>query len=159
MVRKVLRGISRPSNWIPLIPILVFLVAAQVWPQNKLAIMTNALDIGAWFLIMRAYVPPFYRKLREGRSHDAADLYLLGGNLLNVSALAASRIWSLGIILAGKPAWMINHWFQSFCYLLAALSYYYYLRVPKSDTSRRYITYALAIAAVLGGIILLFTEN
>jgi hypothetical protein len=156
-VRKILRGLGHLSNWLPLLPVVIFLVMAQIMSQNRLAIIINSLDIGAWFLIVRAYGWAFYMKLRSEERHSP-ETYFLGAVLLNVTALAWTRMWSFGIILMGKPPWMINHWFQSFCYLLIALSYYYFLRIPENSDSRRYITYSLAIAVVLMGVGLAILE-
>lgn len=156
-MRRTLRGLRNLSNWVMLLPIGLFFFMVQLFPQNKLAIITNGLDIGVWILVVRAYLPPFWTALRA-REHRP-ETYLLGGVLLNSTALAMSRIWSLGIIVAGKPPWMINHWFQSFCYLLMALSYYYFLRVPKEHESRKYIAYALILGVVFFSSVLLFMEN
>src|SRR5690349_11943823 len=106
MVQKFLRGLSHASNWLALVPIFIFLVLAQTLNQNTLAIIINSLDIGVWILVMRAYVPPFWRKLRASQ-RGSPDMFMLGAVLLSSTSLAASRMWSLGIILAGKPPWMI----------------------------------------------------
>lgn len=156
MVKKALRGMLRISNWIPLIPIIVFFAMAHYLPQNRLAIVVNALDIGAWVLILRAYGPALWEKWRSDEK-VTSEIYVLSGILLYVTALAMSRIWSLAIIFSGKPAWMINHWFQSFCYLLMALSCYYFLRVPGSSVSRKYIAWALAISLTIMGAALLMS--
>ena len=157
MVRKLLQGVSRPSNWLPVFPIGFFFILALVWPQNKLALITNGMVIGAWVLILRSYVPPFVHNLRSDNEHPENNF--IGGVLLGSTAIAASRIWSIAIILAGKPAWMINHWFQSFCYMLAALSWYYLLRAPGNSKSAKYITYALIIAVAVLVLGLLITED
>lgn len=156
-MRKFLRGVGRLSNWVMVLPIVVFFYLALWLPQNRLAIITNGLVIGVWIPLVRNYLPPFWKNLRSDKSHP--ETYFLGGILLGSTAIAMSRIWSLGIIMAGKPAWMINHWFQSFCYLLAALSWYYLLRVPENKKSARYITYALITAVSVIVVGLLYLEN
>lgn len=155
-MQRFLRGLRHASNWLSLAPILIFLIMAQTLNPNTLAVVINSLDIGVWILVLRAYVPPLWRKLRESR-RGSADIYMLGAVLLSSTALAMSRLWSIGIILAGKPAWMINHWFQSFCYMLIALSYYYFLRIPGSLTSAKYIAYALAASVTIAVMIVALT--
>ncbi len=146
-MRNLLAGLKRHYNWIAFVPFLVFFVAVLVLSANTIAILINGLDIAVLTPILIAYLPIFWKKLRSDA--DPADLGLLGGLLLICVAVDVSRIWSLAIILSGKPAWMINHWFQSLCYLMVALGQFYLLRVPGSRTSRRYLSYAFCLAVVV----------
>lgn len=157
MVKKILHGLRRPSNYLWLVPIVLFFIATQVWSQNKIAILTNGLDIGVWVFILRAYLPPFISLLRK--AGDKPELGFFGGIITISTALAASRIWSLAIILMGKPAWMLNYWFQSFCYFMIAVGMFYLLRVPTSEKSGWYIVGAIVIAIVVTIFGLAFVEN
>lgn len=155
-MRKLLHGIRQPSNWFWLLPIGLFLALAHLFPQNKVAIVTNGLDIGVWLFILRAYGPPFFMQLRSDKPHPEINLF--GGILLMSTALAASRIWSQVIIMLDKPVWMLNHWFQSFCYLLVALGMFYLIKIPGYSKSRGYIMGALAIAVMVISLGLAYLE-
>jgi len=94
--------------------------------------------------LMYVLMPVWVRLLRRDR--ESPESYLFGAVILMTSAIAASRLWSLAIIVAGKPAWMINHWFQSFCYLMVGLSIFYLLSVPGYKLSMKYVMWALLVA-------------
>lgn len=156
MGSELLNVLKRLGRCIWLIPVAVFFAAVLFTPQNKLAIVINGLDIGAWIFILRGYFPPFWRLFK--RKSDSPELFFFGGVLMFSTGVALSRIWSLGIILAGKPAWMINHWFQSFCYLIVALGLFYLLRIPGSGRSGKYIAGAITIAVMVVAVFLTFWE-
>lgn len=160
-MRKALRGLRNPSNWIAILPIVIFfiLISFQIVTQNAVAIVTNGLDIGGAILLNFAMIPAWWRMLR--REGSTPEAFLFGGILLWVNALAASRIWSLAIIIGGKPLWMINHWFQSFCYLLMGISIFYLLRVPGEQGTMKikYVAYGLVLAVAFMVLFLLYVEG
>ena len=143
-MQRLLRGLRSPKSWIAVAPLLVFFISVLVLPPNTIAIITNGLDIGGWVLLMYVLMPVWVRLLRRDR--ESPESYLFGAVILMTSAIAASMLWSLAIIVAGKPAWMINHWFQSFCYLMVGLSIFYLLSVPGYKLSMKYVMWALLVA-------------
>ena len=161
-MKKVLRGIANPNNWAAIIPVIFFflIVYFQVLDNNHIAIITNGLDIGGFVLLAFAFVPVWFRVLR--RDGPSPEAYLFGGILLMAGSVAASRMWSWAIIIAGKPAWMLNHWFQSFCYLMIGVGMFYLLKIPGSNEGwrgMRYIAYGLVLATGLMVSFLLWQIN
>lgn len=160
MVKKLIRGLRKPGNWLAAVPIAFFfgIVAFNVIPPNAIAIITNGLDIGGAILINFAFLPVWVKLLR--RPHSSPEAFLFGGMLLMVNAVAASRVWSWALILADKPAWMINHWFQSFCYLMVGLGMFYLLKIPgeKGKSSVKYIAWGLVLAVAVMVLFLLHWE-
>lgn len=150
-MKRLLRGLVRPSTFLPVVLLLfvAFIVAGEFIPPNSLALLINGIFISMWIVICATYVPVLTRSLRA--DHVLLDQYHVSGVLLLWTALAASRFWSIAIILAGKPAWMVNHWFQTFCYLTAALSGFYLLQVPGvAGIGRRKSVIAMLLAVALG---------
>lgn len=158
-MQKLLRGLKSPSNWLAVIPVFIFFVAVITLPQNAIAILTNGLDIGGAVLLNFALLPAWVRMLR--RDGPSAEAYLFGGILMIVDSIAASRLWSLAIIMSGKPAWMINHWFQSFCYLMVGVGIFYLLRIPGQSYrgGYKYIAYGAALSIVVMCLFLVYLEN
>lgn len=159
-MRRLLAGLTRASSYLPLIGILmvIWAVLAQVIPQNQLAIITNGLFISGAIGINAAYGPILVASLRA--SEAKADQDFCSGLLLFVNSIAASRVWSLGIILAGKPAWMINSPIQSLCYLLAALSLLFFLKVPgRSKVGWRYTSMTLIFTVMIVSLWLAYVEG
>lgn len=160
-MRKILRGLKSPNNWLPIIPIVFFfvIVAGGIISQNSIAIITNGLDIGGTILLDFALIPVWFKLLR--RDKHAPEAFLFGGILTCVNSIAASRVWSLAIIMSGKPGWMINHWFQSFCYLMFGLGIFYLLKVPGEDGPKglRYVAYGLVLSVIVMVLFLLQVEN
>lgn len=152
-MRKFLRGLGNLNNWLALVPVLFFFVviSLEIFSRNTVAIITNGLDIGGAILLDFALIPAWIKLLR--RSREMPEAYLFGGILLIVNAVAASRVWSWGIIVSGKPEWMLNHWFQSFCYLMVGLGMFYLLKIPSDGkaglSSYRYIAYGLVAAVIV----------
>lgn len=158
-MRRLLRGLARPSTFMPVVFLLLagFGVAAQFVAQNTLAILINGLFIAVFVMIVAAYAPTLLRTLRAAEVQK--DQYLVSGILLLWGSIAASRMWSLALIMAGKPAWMINHWFQTLCYLMAAMSGFYFLQIPgASRVGYRYTTAAIIIAIAVVTVVLAFFE-
>ena len=109
-------------------------------------------------MVFAAYSPTLLRSLRA--DHELREQHLVTGILLMWGAIAASRMWSLALIMAGKPPWMINHWFQTFCYVVAAASGYYYLKIAgPSRVGYRYATMAAIGAVLITTIVLAFFET
>jgi hypothetical protein len=160
-MQKVWRGLKNPSFWVSMLPIVFFfvVVSLQLVSQNTVAIIANGLDIGGAILLDFAMIPAWWRMLRSERKTPEA--FLFGGILLFVNALAASRLWSLAIIMSGKPSWMINHWFQSFCYLLMGIAIFYLLRVPgeQGTMKTKYVAYGLVVAVGVMVLFLLHVEG
>lgn len=161
MVKRFLRGLKSPNNWLTVIPILVFfvIVSQEVLSQNTIAIITNGLDIGGAILLNFALLPAWVKILR--RQGTSPEAFLFGGILIIVNAVAASRLWSWAIIFMEKPAWMINHWFQSFCYLMIGVGMFYLLKIPgeKPGSGHRYIAWGLVFAVGVMVAFLLVQEN
>ena len=158
-MQRLLQGLARPRTFLPLLVLVLvgYAVSAQLIPQNTLAIIINGLLIAVSVMVMAAYGPGFITALRS--SELKKDQYLLSGILLLWLSLAASRMWSLALIMAGKPPWMINHWFQTFCYLVAASSGFYFLQITgHSKTGIRYVTAAIVIAVMIITVVLAFFE-
>lgn len=162
MVKKLLHGLKRPSNWLPVLPVLFFfwLVAGEVVSLNAVAILANGLDIGGAILLNFALIPAWVKVVR--RAGYTPEAYLFGGLLMLVNSVALSRLWSLGIIMMGKPAWMINHWFQSFCYLMVGLAMFYLLKVAGNNEHGvfryKYVAYGLAVAVMVMCVFLVYWE-
>lgn len=159
-MKKVLQGLRKPSNWLAALPILFFfvIVSTGLVSQNTIAIITNGLDIGGAVLLTFALLPAWIETLR--RRGPSPEAYLFGGILLIVNSVAASRLWSWAIIAMGKPSWMINHWFQSFCYLMIGVGIFYLLKIPGEGraSSMRYIAYGLVLAVIAMVLFLLYQE-
>ncbi len=158
-MRKLLHGLARPSTFLPLLALVAaaFGVAAQVVPQNTLAIVINGMFIAVSVMVVAAYGPALITSLRAEEAKK--DQYLLSGIILFWVSVSASRVWSLALIMAGKPPWMINHWFQTFCYLSAASSGYYFLQISgKSKVGLRYTTATIVLAVCITTVMLAFFE-
>lgn len=158
-MKRLLQGLARPSTFLPLVGLmlLAFGVSAQIVPQNTLAISINGLFIAVSIMIARAYGPALINSLRAPSANK--DQYLVTGILLLWFSISASRVWSLALIMAGKPPWMINHWFQTFCYLVAASSGFYFLLIPgPNKTGFKFTTYGLMIAVGVVTAMLVFFE-
>jgi hypothetical protein len=149
-MQRILRGLIRPSTFLPIfgMVLLGFGVSSQLIAQNVLAILINGLFIAMTVVVAAAYGVPLVNALKS--EEIKKDQYLLTGIVMLWVSIAASRIWSLAIITAGKPDWMINHWFQSFCYLAAAASGFYFLQlVGHPRRGLKYATAAIALAVVI----------
>ena len=158
-MQRLLRGLARPSTFVPILALIAMLfgASAQIIPQNTLAIITNGLFISVSVMVIAAYTPALLSSLRSDAVKD--DQYLITGILLFWLAISASRVWSLVIIMAGKPDWMINHWFQTFCYIAAASSGFYFLQITgHSRIGYRYTTAAIVLAVAVVTFTLAFFE-
>lgn len=157
-MRKFMHGLKNLSNWYAGVPIVIFFLLVQIFPQNIIAIITNGLDIGGAILLNFAFIPVWVHLLR--RERHSPEAFLFGGLLLIVNAVAASRVWSLAIIVVGKPAWMINHWFQSLCYLMVGVGIFYLLKIPgeQGEGSVKYIAWGLVCAVAVMILFILYQE-
>jgi hypothetical protein len=158
-MQRLIRGLARPSTFLPVLgmALLAFGVSSQIVAQNTLAIVINGLFIAMSVVVVAAYGPPLTHALRSDKVQK--DQYLLTGILMFWISIAASRVWSLALIMAGKPDWMINHWFQSFCYLSAAASGFYFLQITgHSKRGYKYTTAAIVIAVCIVTAMLAFFE-
>jgi hypothetical protein len=159
-MRRLLAGLTRPSTIMPIVGILfvAWVVLSQFIPQNQLAIVTNGLYISGAIGINSVYLPLLFASLRS--PEPLPDQYFCSGLLLFTNAIAASRVWSLAIILAGKPDWMINYPVQSLCYLLAALSLLFFLKIPgPSKAGWRYPTMMLIFTVMIVSLWLAYVEG
>lgn len=160
-MQKFLRELRNLNNWIAVIPVIFFfvVVAFGLLSQNSIAIITNGLDIGGAVLLNFALLPVWLRILhRRGTSPEA---FLFGGILMIVNGVAGSRLWSLAVIMSGKPSWMVSHWLQSFCYLMVGLGMFYLLKVPGNGhtAGMRYIAWGLVLSVGVMTLFLLYKEN
>lgn len=159
-MQRILAGLRRPSTFVPFM--ILALVAAGVFsrivPQNQLALITNGTFIAVAMAVNSAYLPVLIQCLRAPEVKQ--DQYLVSGILLFFNSIALSRVWSMAIILSGKPDWMINAPVQSLCYLMAALSGFYFLKVPGRTTiGWRYTTMAAITAVMIVSLWLAYVEG
>lgn len=154
-MERLIRGILRVEFWGPLLVAgLAFLVSAIFISRDDIALVVNAVDIAVWVAILMAYFPVLIRVLREPEVKK--DQHLVTGILLLWTALAFSRIWAIVFVLLGRPDYMQNALFTSFCYAAIAFSGYYFIKVP--GTSRVGWTYtAFAFALSIAFILIFYT--
>lgn len=158
-MRKLLHGLARPSTYLPVLIMAALGVGISMGfiPQNTIAIIINGLFVAVTVMIIAAYGPALVASLRAETARR--DQYLVSGIIMLWLSIAASRVWSLALIMAGKPPWMINHWFQTFCYLTAAASGFYFLKITgPSKTGTRYTAAAVILAVLIVTFVLAFFE-
>lgn len=159
-MRRLIAGLLRPSTILPatILMFIAWVVLSRIIPQNQLAIITNATFISVALAVNAAYGPVLIKCLRAPDMR--ADQYLVSGILLIFLSIAASRVWSMAIILANKPDWMINAPVQSLCYLMAALSGFFFLKVPgRTAIGWRYTTMAGIFAVMIVSLWLVYVEG
>lgn len=160
MVDRFLRGLARPSTFLPflLCCIVGFITAASVFNGVAVSIFFNGFDIAICVLIDIAYMPVLWHSIRA--PNPTKEQYLVSGILLAWNAIAFSRGWVMAAIMMGRPAWMLNHWVLSLCYAMVAMSGFYFLKVPgKVNGGWRYVTIALVLAVAIITVFLIYMNG
>lgn len=152
-MRRFLRGVARPSLVIAGICAL-YALAYNILPSSVIYIALNAVVIGIWVLMIRAYTPPLIKVIRRDAPTEERNLII--GIVVLWTAFAASRVWVTAAIMMGRPDWMANHWILQFSYVIAGTSGYWFLSVPQGKTPCGYPTYAMLISIAIVTLIMLF---
>lgn len=155
-MQKLLRGLLRPSTFVPLIIlILSFALAIQLLDYDSVAIIINGIIIAVWIVVAKAYTPLLIESLRE--ETPTKQQYLVTGVLMVWTAFAFSRIWADVYVVLGRPENMMNHWFPYLCFLTSAMSGFYFIKVPdNSDSGWGYTVFAVVGAVVISTLVLAY---
>lgn len=143
---------SRPGTYIPFIAaflLAVFAASGIVDPATVRLLYSGAYTAMS-VLVVAAFLPAFWDAVREERV--GKNLYLTQGILVLWLSIGVSQLWVSVAIWMGRPNWLTQHWILSLCYALAALSGFYFLRVPDSVTPHGrwgYVTLAIVIAVII----------
>lgn len=159
-MRRLIQGLQKPGTFLPALFILIigFLAATQILSPGEVSIITGAIAIVVWVLIMIGYLPPLIYVLRAHHRVEEQNFFL--GVILLFSAIAGWNFWRVAFVLMSKPDWMVGHWFPSLLSIIASMSGFYFLSAPGvSRIGVRYTTIAIVGVIALAGVGFTFLDS
>lgn len=160
-MKRLLRGLTRVSTLFPLVLMaaMAMLVPSQVLSSTVLAVLTSALGLAMWSLIIIGYTPPLIRILRR-ENKEPYEQNLVLGQVILWTMIAGWSVWRIAFIVMGQPKWMVGHWLVSLLSACAALSGFYFLSVPGiSRLGLSYMTIGVFLSVFLFVVGLFFVEG
>lgn len=150
-MRKLLRGLARPSTLIPVFMIPVsFYAATNFFDRDTLQVIINGLCVAGGIAVWMAYAPVLYRSLRA--ENPSVDQFLVTGILMCWGSAMGSRAWALAYLVLQKPAWMQSHWVPYLFFVFFASSSLYFVSMPTRKVSAKKVeigwTYPMMIAVM-----------
>lgn len=159
-MRRLIKGLQKPGTFLPALFILIlgFLAATQILSAGAISIITGAIAIVVWALIMIGYIPPLIYVLRAQHRVEEQNFFL--GVIMLFSAIAAWNFWRIVFVVMNKPDWMVGNWFPSLLSIIASMSGFYFLSAPGvSRVGVRYTTIAIVGVIALAGIGFTFLDS
>lgn len=153
MVKRFIKGMFKSSTLSPLLVILLtgILSATEIVSSSQLAIVTASISIVIWIVLLIAYLPALTYATRHRHRIEEQNFDL--GIVTVYTSLAFWSFWRYAFIILGNPEWMIGHWFPSLLSMMASVSGFYFLSVPRvTSIGLRFTTIAIIGVVLLTGI-------
>jgi len=146
MVRRLIYGLLNAWNIIVLSVFISLFTAAEILFGNTfVATVVNALYISMAVFVGIIYGPTTLEYIRENRRIH----YLATGVFALFTSIGISRVWAIAFIYWERPDWMVNHWFPTLCFMIAASTGFFFLRAPDNVPNHRYKSWRYLTAAML----------
>lgn len=153
VVKRLIKGVLRVSTMAPIMAIVItaLLAATEIMSNDQIALITASMSVVVWALILVNYLPALVYAARNKHRVEEQNFDL--GVVLIFTALAAWSFWRYTFIALGNPDWMIGHWMPNIISVMASVSGFYFLSVPKaSHIGLRFTTIAVVGIIILASV-------